>query len=113
MDAIPHTDDDLTGDLLVGADAIRDYLASLGMDVNPYYLRKSSWPIGKTGGRGGYLIASRRRLARHAMKLATATTWTTEEAPALGDDAGVSNFATVGERPIDDGGFVNEVNVTR
>jgi hypothetical protein len=57
------------GDLLVGADAIRAYLIHLGMPqgVDPYYLRRAGrWPIGKTGGSGGSLIASKRKLARHA-----------------------------------------------
>jgi hypothetical protein len=78
MDNTAHqqTDDDehFAGDLLVGADAIRDYLIFLGMpaDVDVYYLKRTRrWPIGKTAGEGGSLIASRRRLARHAQKLAT------------------------------------------
>ena len=49
------------GDLLVGAEAIRAYLAHLGMpeDIDLYYLRRTRrWPIGKTAGEGGRLIAS-------------------------------------------------------
>jgi hypothetical protein len=60
------------GDLLVGADAIRAYLVFLGMpeDVDIYYLRRArTWPIGKTAGDGGQLIASKRRLKNHAEKL--------------------------------------------
>lgn len=60
------------GDLLVGADAILDYLVFLGMpeDTDVYYLRRAGrWPIGKTAGDGGSLIASKRRLARHAEKI--------------------------------------------
>ena len=74
MDTNQHNDGDerLAGDLLVGADAIRDYLVFLGMpDPDVYYLRRAGkWPIGKTGGDGGSLIASKRRLARHAQKIA-------------------------------------------
>ena len=68
-------DDRLTGDLLVTADPIRTYLVSLGMpeDTDPYYLKKIGWPIGKTAGDSGNLIASKRRLARHAQKLAAAS----------------------------------------
>jgi hypothetical protein len=61
------------GDLLVGADAIRAFLVHLGMPENtdPYYLKRSgNWPIGNTAGDGGKLIASKRRLARHAQKIA-------------------------------------------
>lgn len=64
--------DNLAGDLLVGADAIRDFLVELGMpaDVSVYYLRRAgSWPIGKTGGDSGSLIASKRKLTRHAQKI--------------------------------------------
>jgi hypothetical protein len=70
--------DELAGDLLVGADAIRAYLVYLGMrpETDPYYLRRAGrWPIGKTGGKdekGGNLIASKRRLARHAQKITAA-----------------------------------------
>ena len=74
----PLDDDDdepgerLAGDLLVGFDAIQKYLAHLGMpaDIDIYRLRREKlWPIGKTAGTGGSLIASKRRLARYAQKL--------------------------------------------
>jgi hypothetical protein len=61
------------GDLLVGANAIRGFLVYLGMPeaTDPYYLKRSGrWPIHKTCGDGGSLIASKRLLARHANKLA-------------------------------------------
>jgi hypothetical protein len=81
MDTNPQHHDDgderLAGDLLVGADAIRDYLVHLGMpeDIDIYYLKRTrTWPIGKTAGDGGSLIASKRRLARHADKLARGPT---------------------------------------
>jgi hypothetical protein len=64
--------DELAGDLLVGKDAIKAFLVYLGMpeDVDPYYLKRTGrWPIGKTGGEGGSLIASKRRLTRHAQKI--------------------------------------------
>jgi hypothetical protein len=59
------------GDLLVSADPIRAFLVSLGMPAktDPYYLKKSGWPIGNTAGDAGKLIASKRRLARHVEKL--------------------------------------------
>lgn len=64
----------LAGDLLVGADAIRDFLVFLGFpeNVDPYYLRRAGqWPIGKTGlDDGGSLIASKRQLTRYTQKLA-------------------------------------------
>ena len=56
------------GDLLVGADAIRAFLIYLGMpeDTDVYYLKRAGhWPIGNTGGEGGKLIASKRRLAHY------------------------------------------------
>ena len=68
--------DELAGDLLVGADAIRAYLVLLGWadepeDVDPYYLKRAGWPIGKSSpGKGGLLIASKRRIGRHTQKLA-------------------------------------------
>jgi hypothetical protein len=78
----PLDDDDepvdrLTGgDLLVGADAIRAFLVHLGMPegTDPYYLKRSGWPIGNTGGDGGKLIASKRRLCRHTERLARGST---------------------------------------
>jgi hypothetical protein len=68
--------DELAGDLLVGRDAIRDYLVYLGMpdDIDIYYLKRlGQWPIGKTSGEGGSLIASKRRLARYAQKITAPT----------------------------------------
>jgi hypothetical protein len=61
--------------VLVGADAIRAFLVHLGMpeDTDVYYLKRSSqWPIGKTGGDSGCLVASKRRLVRHANKTTAA-----------------------------------------
>ncbi len=73
MDTTQHDEGDVRpGDLLVGADAIRNFLVHLGMpeDVDIYYLKRAGrWPIGNTGGEGGKLIASKRRLARHAQKI--------------------------------------------
>jgi len=66
-------DERLAGDILVGAHAIRAYLVELGMpeETDVYYLKRTGlWPIGNTGGDGGKLIASKRRLARHAQKIA-------------------------------------------
>jgi hypothetical protein len=60
------------GDLLVGADQIKAFLVELGMPghVDIYYLKRAGrWPIGKTSGHGGSLIASKRRLTRHAEKI--------------------------------------------
>jgi hypothetical protein len=79
MDTNPtqHDEDARPGDLLVGADAIRDFLVHLGMHetIDPYYLKRAGrWPIGNTGGDGGKLIASKRRLARHAEKLTRGST---------------------------------------
>jgi hypothetical protein len=67
MDTSQHNDDGderLAGDLLVGADAIRAFLVYLGMpeETDPYYLKRAGhWPIGKTAGDGGQLVASKRR----------------------------------------------------
>jgi hypothetical protein len=74
MDPNQHDDggERLAGDLLVGADAIRDFLVHLGIpEPDVYYLRRAGkWPIGKTSdGRGAFLIASKRRLVRHAQKI--------------------------------------------
>jgi hypothetical protein len=80
MDTTQHEENDerLAGDLLVGADPIRTFLVSLGMPetTDPYYLKKTGrWPIGTTAGDdGGKLIASKRRLARHAEKIARGST---------------------------------------
>jgi hypothetical protein len=65
--------DDLAGDLLVGKEAIRDYLIYLGWppDVDVYYQKRVGWPIGKSGtAKSATLIASKRRLARFAQKIA-------------------------------------------
>jgi hypothetical protein len=76
MDTTQHEENDERiggGDLLVGADAIRAYLVFLGMheEVDPYYLKRAGWPIGKSAaGKGGLLVASKRRLDRHTQKLA-------------------------------------------
>jgi hypothetical protein len=62
------------GNFLRGSDAIREYLVSLGFpeNVDVYYLKRSGWPIGNSGGdRGGFLIASKRRLTRHLERLAS------------------------------------------
>jgi hypothetical protein len=75
MDTNPQQDDGderLAGDLLVGADAIRDYLVFLGMPegTDPYYLKRTGhWPIGNTAGADGKIIASKRRLIRHVEKI--------------------------------------------
>ena len=61
-----------TGDLLVGAAQIHAYLVELGMpeDTDIYHIRRRrTWPIGKTSGEGGQLIASKRRLRNHAEKI--------------------------------------------
>jgi hypothetical protein len=65
--------DALAGDLLVGADAILNYLVFLGLpeDTDVYYERRSGrLPIGKYGAN---LIASKRRLNRHAEKITAPT----------------------------------------
>jgi hypothetical protein len=76
MGATKHdevADESLAGDLLVGADAIRDYLVYLGMpeDTDIYYLKRTRrWPIGNTADSGGgKLIASKRQLIRHTEKI--------------------------------------------
>jgi hypothetical protein len=64
--------DEPLNDLLVGKDPIRTFLISLGMPetVDPYYLRRTGWPIGKTSDDGGgSLIASKRRIVRHTQKI--------------------------------------------
>jgi hypothetical protein len=69
----PGDDDDLAGDLLVGAEPIEAHLKHLGVpDPDAYYLRRSGkWPIGKYGAN---LIASKRRLNRHAEKITRGAT---------------------------------------
>ena len=80
MDTNQHDDDEVptptvvaAGDLLVGAAAIRAFLVELGIPrktADPYYLKRTGrWPIGNTGGDGGKIIASKRRLISHADKL--------------------------------------------
>jgi hypothetical protein len=76
MDQNQHDEEGerLAGNLLVGGDAIKSYLIFLGWPeekTDPYYLKRSGWPIGKTSpGRGGKLIATKTRLARHTQKIA-------------------------------------------
>jgi hypothetical protein len=75
------------GDLLVGADAIRAFLIHLGLpgDTDVYYLRRARrWPIGKTGGKGGSLIASKRRLSRYAEEITRGEPNAVEQAEARG-----------------------------
>jgi hypothetical protein len=69
---IPQQDNEVAaGDLLVGAAAIRAFLVHLGMpSADPYYLKRSGWPIGNTANGGGKLIASKRRLANHTSRIA-------------------------------------------
>jgi hypothetical protein len=74
MDTITKEDEAterFAGDLLVGAAAINAYLAHFGVpDPDAYYLRRAEkWPIGKNG---AHLIASKRRLDRHAQKITAA-----------------------------------------
>jgi hypothetical protein len=73
MDPNPQQHDEgdarvASGDLLVAADPIEDYLKILGVpNPDAYYLRRArKWPIGKYGAN---LIASKKRLARHAEKI--------------------------------------------
>jgi hypothetical protein len=75
MDTTPtqHNESDTpAGDLLIGAAPIEAHLKHLGVpDPDAYYLRRSGkWPIGKYGAN---LIASKRRLARHAQKITAPT----------------------------------------
>jgi hypothetical protein len=66
-------DERLAGDLLVGAAAIRAFLVHLGMpeSADPYYLKRSGWPIGNTAANGGgKIIASKRRLANYTARIA-------------------------------------------
>jgi hypothetical protein len=67
-----HESEIRPGDLLVGADNIRAFLVDLGMpeDTDVYYLKRAGrWPIQNTSGKSGKLIASKRRLARHAEEI--------------------------------------------
>jgi hypothetical protein len=77
MDTTQHDEaDTCPGDLLVGGDAIRAFLVQLGMpeSTDPYYLKRSGWPIGNTAAGGGKLIASRRRLSRHTERMTRGST---------------------------------------
>ena len=60
----------LADDVLLGARSIAEHITSLGFPVdetNVYYLhRAKKWPFNKYG---VFLIASKRRLTRHAEKL--------------------------------------------
>jgi hypothetical protein len=72
MDAT-QPDNEALDDLLVGGGVIKTFLQSLGMPetVDPYYLKKNGWPIGKSaGGQSAKLVASKRRLVRYAQKIA-------------------------------------------
>ena len=62
------------GKFLCGAEAIRAYLVEQGLPdtTDPYYLKKTGWPIGSSsGGKGGFLLAIKHRLNRHLEKLAS------------------------------------------
>jgi len=66
-----HRDDThLAGDVLLGAKNIAEHITSLGFPVDEtdvYYLhRVKKWPFNKYG---AFLIASKRRLTRHAENL--------------------------------------------
>jgi hypothetical protein len=76
MDTQQHDEvDSVADDLLIGGTAVGAFLISLGFEnADPYYFKKSGWPIGKNGtGQSAKLIASKRRLIRHAQKIATPT----------------------------------------
>ena len=69
-------DDRLAGDLLVGAARIAEHLSVLvgepvDRDKIYYFHRAGKWPIGK---HGAELIASKRKLARHADKITRGNT---------------------------------------
>jgi hypothetical protein len=70
-------DERLAGDLLVGAGSISAHLKHLGVPKpDAYYLRRTGrWPIGKDGAN---LVASKRRLGRHADKITRGPTATAE-----------------------------------
>ena len=76
MDHNQHGDGDerLVGDLLVGATRIAGHISKLiGEPVDEddvyYFRRAGKWPIGKYGAE---LIASRKKLNRHAQKITAA-----------------------------------------
>ena len=72
MDTNQHDEvDNVADDLLIGGDEVKAFLKSLGFkNADPYYFKKRKWPIGKTGsGQSAKLIASKRRLVRHAQKI--------------------------------------------
>jgi hypothetical protein len=67
-----EADERIAGDLVVGRTKIRDFLILLGMpeSVDPYYLKRVGWPIGKSGtAKSASLIASKRRLTRYAQTI--------------------------------------------
>jgi hypothetical protein len=73
MDATQPDNELPANDLLVSGDVIKTFLKSLGMPetVDPYYLKRTGWPIGKSGsGQSAKLVASKRRLIRYAQKIA-------------------------------------------
>jgi hypothetical protein len=76
MDTNQHDEEDerLAGDLLVGAARIAEHISVLiGEPVDEddvyYFRRAGKWPIGKYGAE---LIASRKKLNRHAQKITAA-----------------------------------------
>jgi hypothetical protein len=66
-----HPNTQTASDVLIGAEAIEEHLASIGFpDEDAYYLHRTQrWPIGKYG---KYLIATKTNLDRHARKLTAA-----------------------------------------
>jgi hypothetical protein len=59
-------------DLLLGKEPIRAFAMQIGLPetFDPYYARRTGWPIGKMGtGQTAPLAASKRRLIRHVQKL--------------------------------------------
>ena len=76
MDTNQHDEGDerLAGDLLVGAARIAEHISVLiGEPVDEddvyYFRRAGKWPIGKYGAE---LIATRKKLNRHAQKITAA-----------------------------------------
>jgi hypothetical protein len=77
MDTQQHEDDErLADEVLIGAVAIKNYVISIGMPetTDPYYLKRSGWPIGNVNGDTGKLIALKPRLRRHVHKIAAGKT---------------------------------------